>query len=185
MRGRFLLNLDGNWLAAVVQQGVNEILADAVEFNAHLVVRSFGSGLVEVEDQCAAAELKRVALLNRFQQTSCFLCGSHIENAVTQGTLKIESKDLSQLPALEQPIRPVRLFQGRIKVALEDALALIDLGGNPLLQLVEGREVAHLRVTFHLNQVARNRPGVQIQVEQPQVGALQTDGIVDIVRFTA
>ena len=66
-------------------------------------------------------------------------------------------------------------------LALEDALALIDLGGNPFLQLVEGRKVAHLRIAFHLDQVASDRSGVQIQVEQSQVGALQTECIIDIV----
>ena len=69
-------------------------------------------------------------------------------------------------------------------MALQDALTLIDLSGNPLLQLVIGRKVTYLRVAFHLDQVAGDRPGGQIQVEQSQVGALQANGIVDIVRFT-
>lgn len=66
-------------------------------------------------------------------------------------------------------------------MALEDALTLIYLSGDPLLQLVEGCKVADLRITLHLDQVAGDRPGVQIQVEQTQVGALQADGIVDVV----
>ena len=66
-------------------------------------------------------------------------------------------------------------------MTLEDALTLIDLGGDPLLQLVESRKVADLRITLHLDQVASDRPGVQIQVEQTQVGTLQADGIVDVV----
>ena len=66
-------------------------------------------------------------------------------------------------------------------MTLEDALTLIDLGGDPLLQLVESRKVADLRITLHLDQVASDRPGIQIQVEQTQVGTLQADGIVDVV----
>ena len=67
MGGRLFLNLDGHRLTAILQQGVNEILANAVEFDAHLVVRSFGSGLVKVEDQSATSELKRVTLFDGFK----------------------------------------------------------------------------------------------------------------------
>jgi methylmalonyl-CoA mutase cobalamin-binding subunit len=67
MGGRLFLNLDGQRLTAILQQSVNEILADAVEFDAHLVVRSISSGLVKVEYQGAPSELKRVALLDGFK----------------------------------------------------------------------------------------------------------------------
>jgi hypothetical protein len=67
MRGGFFLYLDRNGFTTVFQQGANEILADAMEFNANLAVRGFGSALVEVEDQGAASELKRVALFDGFK----------------------------------------------------------------------------------------------------------------------
>ena len=64
MSGRFFFNLDRNRPTAVFQQGVNEILAYAMEFDTDLVVERLGSCFVEVEEQFAAAELKRLTLLN-------------------------------------------------------------------------------------------------------------------------
>jgi hypothetical protein len=76
MSGRLFLNLTETGLRQFSKQGMNEILADAVEFNAYLVVRSLGSVLVEVKDQSATPELKRVALLDRFQVSPRASCAA-------------------------------------------------------------------------------------------------------------
>jgi len=54
---------------------MDKIFADTMKFDADLVVGRLCAFFFEIKDQCAASELKRVTLLNRFSRP-CASCAA-------------------------------------------------------------------------------------------------------------
>ena len=72
----------------------------------------------------------------------------------------------------------------RVEVALNDALALVELFGDALFELAVPAQAEVQGIALHFDQVAGDRPQAEIEVEQGQIGAAQRYLVTDRVGLT-
>ena len=90
-------------------------------------------------------------------------------------------RDRRELARLERAVRAVLGRTLRIEVVREHLLALADLLGDARFERVVGSEVADARVALHLDEAARDDAPGDVEVEEPEVRALEADLVAQLV----
>jgi hypothetical protein len=159
----------------------NEVDADAVVLDATLPLGRLGAGLGEVEDERAARERELISIVQRVNEVARLVGGLAADGPVALRALQVELEEQREFARLERAVRAVLGRALRIEVVREDLLALRDLLGDARLQRVVCAEVADARVALHLDEAARDDPPGDVEVEEPEVRALEADLIAELV----
>ena len=121
--------------------------------------RSGGSvpGLSKSNTRPLRVKSKRVPLLQQVEERACLVGSRFHHEPVANAALEVELEERRELAGLQETIRPVRRGPVRVEVLLQDPLALIELLGDALLQLVVAAQAEVLRIALHLDEVAGDR----------------------------
>jgi hypothetical protein len=164
-----------------VDELTNQVDADAVVLDAALALGRLGTRLGEVEDESAARERELVAVVERVNKVARLVGGLAADGSVALGALQVELEEQRKLARLERAVRAVLGRTLRIEVVREHLLALADLLGDARFERVVGSEVADARVALHLDEAARDDAPGGVEVEEPEVRALEADLVAQLV----